>query len=176
MAPKNLASKAELKKMHEMYSDVKEKNRGENVLGNLVTIAVNVAILYYVVQLEQEKCKCIRDWRHTYIKIYTIVMLIFNVLRLFGKSIFSYHYSGPKVNAIAIAGAVIALLFLAAVGTQIYALFTYVGDLNKTKCLCATEDMRALNRAMLIIRWFYLLGAGILSIVFLGMIYLRFIR
>jgi magnesium-transporting ATPase (P-type) len=37
---------------------------------------------------------------------------------------------------------------------NIYAFFTYVGELNKTKCKCAVDKQPLLNKIMDVYRWF----------------------
>jgi cation transport ATPase len=159
-----------------MYSKTQQQ-AGGSTFGSLVTLAINIAIIYYVLGLEKDKCKCVRDWRHDYIKYYTGVMIFITVVRLLGGNI-SVYTSGPdRIHSIVAAIAmVVALAMTAAVGVQIYSIFTYVGDLNKTKCTCATEDMRTLNRAMLVLRWFYIAGAVVITLwllAALGRVFLR---
>ena len=167
MAPssttRSLASKTEQSKLHSMYSATQQPNG--STFGTLVTLAINIAIIYYVLGLEKDKCKCVRDWRHDYIKYYTAVMITLNVLGLVGGVKLSISTNGPDGSRLVFAVAIVlALAIVSAVGVQIYSIFTYVGDLNKTKCTCATEDMRALNQAMLVLRWFYIAGAVIITL------------
>lgn len=160
---RSLASKSEQRKLHSMYSATQQANG--STFGTLVTLAINIAIIYYIIGLEKDKCKCVRDWRHDYIKYYTAVMITLNVLGLVGGVKLSISTNGPDGSQIVfIVAIVVALAMLAAVGVQIYSIFTYVGDLNKTKCTCATEDMRSLNRAMLVLRWFYVAGAVVITL------------
>ena len=37
---------------------------------SIILLAMNVMILYYVYKLEADHCKCVRDWRHNYIKYF----------------------------------------------------------------------------------------------------------
>ncbi len=176
--PRSLASKSEQSKLRSMYSKTQQQ-AGGSTFGSLVTLAINIAVIYYVLGLEKDKCKCVRDWRHDYIKYYTGVMIFITVVRLLGGRIAIYTSGPDRIHSIIAAVAmVVAVAMVAAVGAQIYAVFTYVGDLNKTKCLCATEDMRTLNRAMLVLRWFYIAGAVVITLwllavlgrVFLGLV------
>lgn len=166
MAPstsRSLASKTEQRKLHSMYS-AKEKTNG-SIFRTLVTLAINIAIIYYILGLEKDKCKCVRDWRHDYIKYYTAVVIAINVLFLVSDFKLRIFISGLAGNSIFFKViVVIGLAILTAIGVQIYSIFTYVGDLNKTKCTCATEDMRTLNRVMLVLRWFYIIGASVISL------------
>jgi len=161
--PRSLASKSEQSKLHSMYS--KTQAQSGSTFGTLVTLAINIAIIYYVLGLEKDKCKCVRDWRHDYIKYYTTVMLTFSIITLFTGVKISVYTHGTGGSGLVLAVAMlVALAMLVAVGVQIYSIFTYVGDLNKTKCICATDDMRTLNRAMLVLRWFYVAGAVVITL------------
>jgi hypothetical protein len=161
--PRSLASKSEQSKLHSMYS--KTQAQSGSTFGTLVTLAINIAVIYYVLGLEKDKCKCVRDWRHDYIKYYTGVMTALNVITLFTGAKLSVITRGPAGSQLVfIVAMLVALAMVSAVGVQIYSIFTYVGDLNKTKCLCATEDMRTLNRAMLVLRWFYVAGAVVITL------------
>jgi hypothetical protein len=177
--PRSLASKSEQSKLHSMYSKTQQQ-AGGSTFGSLVTLAINIAIIYYVLGLEKDKCRCVRDWRHDYIKYYTGVMIALNVITLFTGAKLLVNTQGPTGSQLVfIVAMLVALAMVAAVGVQIYSIFTYVGDLNKTKCTCATEDMRTLNRAMLVLRWFYVAGAVVITLwllavlgrVFLGLVY-----
>ncbi len=176
--PRSLASKSEQARLHSLYYKTQQQNG--STFGSLVTLAINAAIIYYVLGLEKEKCKCVRDWRHDYIKYYTGVMIVLNLITLFTGAKLSVMTRGPAGSQLVAAVAMlVALAMVAAVGVQIYSIFTYVGDLNKTKCTCATDDMRTLNRAMLVLRWFYVAGAVVITLwllavlgrVFLGLAY-----
>lgn len=174
---RSLASKAEQTKLRSMYSTTQKQSR--STFGTLVTLAINAAIIYYVIGLEKDKCKCVRDWRHDYIKYYTAVMITLGLLSLSGVVNIGNAVTGASSQIYIILGLVLSLIMLAAVGFQIYSIFTYVGDLNKTKCTCATEDMQTLNRAMLVLRWFYVAGAVVITLwllvvlsrMFLGLVY-----
>jgi len=165
---RSLASKSEQSKLNSMYSKTQKKSGFGSGFGTLVTLAINIAIIYYVLGLEKDKCKCVRDWRHDYIKYYTGVMIFITVVRLLGGNI-SIYTNGPDSiqRIVATVAMLVAIAIVAAVGVQIYAIFTYVGDLNKTKCICATDDMRTLNRAMLVLRWVYVIGAVLTTLLLL---------
>lgn len=176
--PRSLANKTEQNKLYSMYS--KTQAQSGSTFGSLVTLAINIAVISYVFGLEKDKCKCVRDWRHDYIKYYTGVMIALNLITLFTGAKLSVITQGPVGSQLVVVVAMfIALAMVAAVGVQIYSIFTYVGDLNKTKCLCATEDMRTLNRTMLVLRWVYIAGAVVITLwllaafgrVFLGLVY-----
>jgi hypothetical protein len=41
---------------------------------------------------------------------------------------------------------------------NVYAFFTYIGDLNATKCTCAVDKQPNLNVVMRVYRWVLILG------------------
>ena len=105
----------------------------------LFSIAVNLLILYYLNNLEPLDCKCIRDWRHNFIKYMTIFNLICSFLLLFGINM---------RTCTGISG-IITILSL----VNLYAFFTYIGDLNNTKCICAVQKQKNLNTFLNIWRY-----------------------
>jgi hypothetical protein len=95
---------------------------------NIIGVVVNILIIYYIINLEDISCNCIRDWRHNYIKYVAIFNIICNILILF--NINNEFLSG--INGI------LNLI-------NLYAFFTYIGDLNDTKCECAVVKQENLN-------------------------------
>ena len=53
-----------------------------------------------------------------------------------------------------------------------YAFFTYIGDLNATKCSCAVDKQPTLNSIMNALRWFQLVAYGLSLLSILYIIYL----
>jgi hypothetical protein len=117
-------------------------------VAKFVGIAVNAAVLYYIIKLEAEHCKCIRDWRHTFIKVFTMVSIGISVLLM-----------TPVVSMmmLPVLMGLLAVMTLISV-VNVYAFFTYVGDLNNTQCACAVSEMSGLNKGMLVLRWVYVVG------------------
>ena len=95
---------------------------------NIIRLVVNILIIYYLINLEDVNCKCIMDWRHNYIKYVSIFNIICNVLILFNINIENLSSINVILDII-----------------NIYAFFTYIGDLNYTKCECAVVKQENLN-------------------------------
>ena len=95
---------------------------------NIIGVVINILIIYYIINLEDVSCKCIMDWRHNYIKYIAIFNLLFNILLLFDVNIENLSSINAILNLI-----------------NIYAFFTYIGDLNDTKCECAVVKQVNLN-------------------------------
>jgi hypothetical protein len=109
----------------------------------IISIIINILILYYVVNLEDVTCNCITDWRHNYIKYVTIFILIMNILFLFSLRLSN---DNPIMS-----------LFLILTLINMYALYTYVGDLNDTKCGCAVVKQKDLNTFLYYYRYIFII-------------------
>lgn len=121
----------------------------------VVAIIIQGAILYYLYNLEGADCNCIRDWRHNFIK----GMSIINIL----SSLLLCLQVGTKIiKQLTVIIGIASLI-------NFYAFFTYVGDLNETKCICAVNKQPTLNKMMNILRWlpFFALGMAILLLILL---------
>ena len=126
----------------------------------LISIIINIiwqaVILYYLYNLEGAECVCKNDWntdwRHKYIKIYTISMLCFYVLVILFASI--QHIK------------IISILYTILGFINIYALFTYINDININKCNCAVEKQYYLNNTIKFVIWFTVI-VFIISLLFI---------
>jgi hypothetical protein len=107
----------------------------------LFSIIFNGIILYYLYNLEDVSCQCIRDWRHNFIKFMCSISIMLSFLPLFGLDTMKLF---PKILGI------IALLGF----VNLYAIYTYVGDLNTTKCSCAVEKQPTINWIMEAYRYY----------------------
>ena len=101
------------------------------ILYLLSILSINSLIIYYLVNLEDETCNCIYDWRHDFVKYYSIFNIVFSILTI----IFI-----DSLNITSISG-IIGLLSL----FNFYAFFTYIRDLNNTNCICAVEKQKKLH-------------------------------
>jgi len=108
----------------------------------ILTILYNVLIIMYLNNLEDKSCKCIIDWRHKYIKYYCGVMIFMSLMPLINL-ILRYNMSSLVMNSI--------LLLCSCINT--YCLFTYVGDLDSTKCTCAVEKQKKIHYLLYFWRW-----------------------
>lgn len=118
------------------------------IVSGLVSLLIYIAILVYIFKLEADHCKCIRDWRHTYIKIIAIIGILF----VFGNASLNVSNIGPTFLFIML---ILSIVYLIASVVYVWAFYTYVGDLNETQCSCAVNEMKNLNQGMLILRWVY---------------------
>ena len=82
--------------------------------------------LYYLYQLEGANCNCVMDWRHNFVKYFTIGVLLLIVV----------IFITPKNYVDALIWIMYALSLV-----SLYALYTYVADLDKMQCACAVKGM-----------------------------------
>jgi len=128
------------------------------LISALITIIINTALLIWVVRLSAKHCGCVGGWRQDFIKYFAGFTILIGVLRLMN----SYgHFTGFSANFPAVIIGVLGLLafvYLAASLLNIYAVITYVDDINETECPCAIKGMSGLNKAMIVLRWVYIAG------------------
>jgi len=115
----------------------------------ILICAIWGSILYYLYNLEDADCNCIRDWRHNFIKGMCLIIIFLSFVGLFGFDLKSSSFKWIAV--------IYFILFI----TVIYAFFTYVGDLNATKCTCAVDKQPNLNSIMNFLRWLYPIIIGL---------------
>ena len=133
--------------------------KNAHISGTVIAILYNILVLSYIVSLEDKKCGCISDWRHDFIKYYSIALIIWGFVTI-------------VLNIVASKSNVVMLLkniLMVAALINIWCLYTYVGDLDKTKCNCAVEKQK--NMHYFLYLWRYVL-VGSLIMALVGVIYL----
>jgi len=120
------------------FSDITEKLY---VAAFIFSVIVQGSVLYYLYNLEDADCNCIRDWRHNFCKVYALLVLGVGVI-LIGLQ----HLCKGFMILYFIFGLI-----------NVYAFFTYVGDLNATQCACAVNKQSKMNVVMRVYRWVLLL-------------------
>jgi hypothetical protein len=121
----------------------------------LFTILYHLLVLGYIITLEGQKCDCIRDWRHDFIKYYSASMIVYGliIIVLTGTSYRNHIVLMILQNV---------LLLLSVI--NILCIYTYVGDLDKTFCKCAIEKQKNMHFFLYI--WRYILvGTLIFSLI-----------
>jgi len=126
-----------------------KKSLASRIPGFLFTLVLYSAILYYLYNLEDADCNCIRDWRHNFIKAMCLIVIFLSFIGLFGYNLKSKGFI------------FLALIYLILIIINIYAFFTYVGDLNDTQCACAVKKQPNLNSIMNALRWLYVIIIGL---------------
>ena len=130
----------------------------------IFTIILNSIIIYYLINLEDVSCNCIIDWRHNYIKYFSIFMILINTLIFIGVQI---PYRPMNKNIIGFISMGFVILSL----VNMYSLYTYVGDLNDTKCVCAVDKQKDINIFLYYYRYVFIIMPIILIV---GVILLSF--
>jgi hypothetical protein len=118
-------------------------SQGSKVVHFIFILALHGSILYYLYNLEDADCNCIRDWRHNFVKGMSLLIIFISFIGLFG---FDLKKQGFKWLLL-----IQFVLFI----IDVYAFFTYVGDLNETQCACAVNKQPNLNSIMNLIRWIF---------------------
>ena len=144
--PSTRVSTSSKERNDEMQANINTtvKNISQSFLIGMFAISVILqgSILYYLYNLEDADCNCIRDWRHNFCKAYALLVLAVGVIIIAFNNL---------CNAFMIVYLIIGLI-------NVYAFFTYIGDLNATKCTCAVDKQSKLNTVMRIYRWVIIFG------------------
>lgn len=121
----------------------------------LMSVLVNGLILYYVYYLEQDKCNCDRDWRHDYIKYFSLTLIVLNTLLLVVSD-----YLCLTTQSYIISFMIVFNLI------NIYCIYTYIGELDRDKCLCAVKDNAVLHTVLYYYRYLLILSAIMMFFLF----------
>ncbi len=142
---KSSSSKSLSKNMLDSAStiDYESYKNKRSMCSCIISIIIHILILYYILNLEDVTCNCIIDWRHNYIKYMTIFLIIMNILFLFNIKLSN---NNPLMT--------ISLLLTL---VSMYALYTYIGDLNDTKCSCAVDKQKNLNTFLYYYRYVFII-------------------
>lgn len=130
-----------------LVPNTKDESMNIKLMTVVISLLCNGMILYYLYNLEDITCQCIRDWRHNFIKAMSYIALTIAIIPLFGLDV---NKMFPKLLFV-----IVVLGFI-----NIYSIYTYVGDLNETKCSCAVDKQPKLNWFMNAYRYFVI---GMLS-------------
>jgi hypothetical protein len=135
-------------------SSVKSSKAMDATTAAVITVIYNLLILGYILSLEDKKCGCISDWRHDFIKYYSIALIIWGLLTIgFGFGTSKNEFVVLLKNIL-----MIAALY------NLWCLYTYIGDLDKTKCSCAIDKQK--NMHYFLYLWRYILvGALLMALV-----------
>ena len=61
--------------------NIKELQKNEiNII--IISIIYNIFVLSYILNLEKQDCHCFRDWRHNFMKYYSILLIIWSILNI----------------------------------------------------------------------------------------------
>ena len=100
----------------------------QEILFRILTIIILTLTIYYLNNLEDETCNCVRDWRHNFIKYTSILNIILFVIIYINEKVLS------KIsNIMTFIKIIILITFI-----------SYIRDLETTKCECAIAKQKNL--------------------------------
>ena len=152
------ASSRKSSKRDSKISLVANDHKDYSYIGLIFSLVLQGLVIYYLINLESVDCNCIRDWRHNYIKYFAIFAICWSVLLIIIPSL------SEKNNNLNLIVMILTLM-------NIYAFFTYIGDLNATKCVCAVDKQPTLNTFMNFLRWVQLISL-IIMVLFIILFFL----
>ena len=69
-----MSLKASIKNsLNKPVSSTEEAMKNAHISGAVIAVLYNILVVSYIVSLEDKKCGCITDWRHDFIKYYSII-------------------------------------------------------------------------------------------------------
>ena len=104
---------------------------------NIIVILQSFVLLYIFI-LEPDACQCERDWKHSYIKVFSIFIILYHIFRISVELDFEYNKKYFVIMWLSL-----SLLYI----INAYAVYTYVNTLKETKCKCAIQHYE-LNKFM----------------------------
>jgi hypothetical protein len=136
--------------------------KSAHISGTVIAILYNILVLIYVVSLEDKMCRCITDWRHDFIKYYSIALILWGFITI------AFNLIANRSKFVMI----LKNILMVAALINVWCLYTYVGDLDKTNCSCAIDKQK--NMHYFLYLWRYVLvGALILALVGVIMVSLK---
>ena len=108
-----------------------------------ISIIYNVFVLGYLLNLEKEDCHCFSDWRHDFMKYYSILLIVWGLINL------SFNLYNSKNDIVIMINNISAIAFF----INIWCLYSYVGILDYTKCLCAIDKSKFMHYFLYVFRY-----------------------
>lgn len=121
----------------------------------LLPLVTTLVLFYYVNQLEKDTCDCIKDWRHHFLKYMLFGNIVLSGLNM---ALLNTNMIGTEIHKTLY----VMTVLIGVVNT--YSYFTYVTDLNETKCNCL-KDMPKINEFLNVMKWVLV---GLTSITVVG--------
>ena len=127
----------------------------DNIITNtfFISIIYNLCVLGYILNIESKDCNCFRDWRHNFMKYYSILLIIWSILNITFKLYNSKNELVKVINTISMFAYLI----------NIWCVYSYVGILDYTKCECAITKSKHMHYFLYLFRY-VLVGLIILSL------------
>ncbi len=120
----------------------------------MISIIYNICVLIYILNLENEECKCFRDWRHEFMKYYSFGLIVWGMFSL----AFNLYESKNEVINIAKKLAMVAYFI------NVWSIYSYIGILDYTQCKCAIQQTKKIHYFLYLFRYI------LVAFLFLGLI------
>jgi hypothetical protein len=121
----------------------------------LLTIIVNIMVIYLVKQREQKDCECsnVANWKRNYIKYYSviaIILLLFVYIIPIWLKLFKLQILGESIGKLIKSNPFQFLLsiFIAFGFFNLYFIFKYTKQLENTKCNCENKQEKILRQVL----------------------------
>ena len=76
--------------------DIKDIKKNEiNTI--IISIIYNIFVLAYILNLEGKDCNCFRDWRHDFMKYYSISLIVWGLITI---GLIIYNVDNELINVI----------------------------------------------------------------------------
>ena len=135
-------------------TDLKKTYKNSFITGIIISIIYNIVVLIYLLNLENEDCKCFRDWRHEFMKYYNIALIVFGMISL---AFNLYETKNEIIN-------IIKNISMVAYFINVWCLYSYVGILDYTQCKCAIQQTKKTHYFLYLFRYI------LVAFVFIGLI------
>jgi len=120
----------------------------------MISIIYNICVLIYVLNLENEECKCFRDWRHEFMKYYSFGLIVWG---MFSLAFNLYESKNEVIN-------IVKKLAMVVYFINVWSVYSYVGILDYTQCKCAIQQTKKTHYFLYLFRYI------LVAFVFIGLI------
>lgn len=126
------------------------------IIGFLLSISPLLAQIYYINELEKDKCKCSEDWKRDYIQIFTLIALIYIIIIAISVYFEIDFHKNKIINFLLRLGGLVNMILL----------YVYIRKLKEIECGCALEH----ENMYIFLKYYSLFG-----IIFMVFSILRFV-
>jgi len=128
----------------------------------IISIIYNMFVLAYILNLEKQDCHCFRDWRHDFMKYYSISLILWGLITI-GFTI--YNVNNEFIN-------VIRQITVFAYLVNVWCLYSYIGILDDTSCKCAIITSKKTHYFLYLFRYI-IVGLLFISLLYILLILLK---
>lgn len=106
-------------------------------LSSVLPIVVHSIVLAYILNLEEEKCKCAANWKRDFIKVGSVVLIVVNVLLLlFNQNIVSAIKNNQLIRFIYGIVAILSIVY------SIICIIYFIELHQQKECECSRDWKR----------------------------------